>query len=510
VDIRGKYTIFPDGISQSAIAAYRQALKAPGAQKIHGTLYSNISATCLHLSKPGHAYLSAKAALATNFAEPQLVAKAVFRQGSAAYQLRCFNEALALFKRGLATSGSDSKARGMANEFDECLVRTSQRLREQTTGAYDFQTMFSDVIAGGLNPRIDIADFVGPVEIRASPNKGRGLYVTRDVVAGELLLVSKAVSVAGWKDPELENLTVLAVNLANDSERDQTEILNTTRLVHLCIDNPSLYFTVCHLYAGNAPSSSQPPLGTVDTEKKVLEQLVVELDVDVGRLDQVLAFNSFGDFPVEPCFGSTDPAEAKRTTKFLEEHTNTSLFYLPSFCNHACMPNAHRAHYGDVMVVRTLLPLSKGDEITLGYVSPEVSVEDREKRLGFFGFQCDCWYCREQKMDGEAARKRREEELTIKLPKAMALACQATDNAAEGDYDAELFSAAFKAIEVIRVKVEATYHPDRGLFRPEMCHIWRVLSDLHFWKDIRKSIEVLLFLFLSVSASSVLIAVPLG
>ncbi len=155
-------------VSQSALAAYDHALKAPGAQEIRGALYSNISATCLHLSKLGRAYLSAKAAVAANLTDARLVAKALFRQGSAAYQLRCFHDAESLFKRGLTVAGSDEKAQDLAKEFNECLTRTSERLRERDTGAYDFRAMFSDVIGGGPNARLDVADFAGPVEIRSS------------------------------------------------------------------------------------------------------------------------------------------------------------------------------------------------------------------------------------------------------------------------------------------------------------------------------------------------------
>ena len=478
---------------------------APGVQKINGALYSNISATCLHLSKPGRAYLSAKAALAANLTESRLVAKALFRQGSAAYQLRCFNEAESLFKRGLTVSGNDEKAQDLAKEFNECLTKTLKRIQERDAGVYDFRSMFSDVIAGGPNPRLDVADFAGPVEIRSSPSGSRGLHVTRDVAVGELLFVSKSVSVASEKDAEIENVTMMAFNLVNDHLREAKRVLNTTKLIHLCIDNPALYSTVCNLYDGNLPSSpSQPPLGIVDTEKYVIEQLGVVVDIDVGRLERIIAFNSFGDPPVEPYVNSGGAAEAEGSPEFLKMNKPTSLFYLSSFCNHSCVPNATRALFGDVMVVRALLPLAQGNEITLGYISPTKSIDERQKTLQqTFGFQCDCWYCREENMDGEAAHKRRKRMIDTELPKAMALVRQAED----GNYDAILFSAAFNALEKIKDKVEATYHPDRGRFRLEMYHIRHPLSNLWDFKDIRKSIEVFPSLMLTTPAPLVLIAV---
>ena len=496
-------------VSQSALAAYEHALKAPGAQKIRGALYSNISATCIHLSKPGRAYLSAKAALAANLTEPRLVAKALFRQGSAAYQLRCFNEAESLFKRGLTVAGSDAKAHGLTKEFNESLTRTSERLRERDTGVYDFHAMFSDIIAGGPNRRPEVADFAGPVEIRSSPSGSRGLHVTRDVAAGELLFVSKSISVASKNDAEIEGVHIMAFNLASNRLREEVRFLNTTKLIHRCIDNPAFYSIVCHLYDGNPPLSlSQPPFGMADTEKQVIEQLGVVVDVDVGRLERIIAFNSFGDAPFEPSISSGGPPEAGKPSQFLKEYKFSSLFYLSSFCNHSCVPNTQRSHFGDAMVVRALLPLSQEDEITVGYTSPLVDIEERGKTLKqSFGFQCDCWYCREENMDGEAARKRRKKMVGTELPKAMVLVRQATRNAENGNYDAALFSAAFKAIENIKDKVEVTYHPDRGRFRPEMFQIRRPLSDVCGLQEIRKSIEVFPFLILTTFAPLVLIAV---
>ena len=148
------------------------------------------------------------------------------------------------------------------------------------------------------------------------------------------------------------------------------------------------------------------------------------------------------------------------------------------------------------MVVRNLLPLSRGDEITLGYIWPDVSVDEREETLErAYGFRCDCWYCGEEKMDGEEARKRREKLVGTALPKARVLVQQAIRKAENGNYNATLFSTAFKAMEGVKSKIEATYHPDRGSLRPEMYSVWRGLSALYSAKEIRKSIEVLHFLY---------------
>jgi hypothetical protein len=96
-------------------------------------------------------------------------------------------------------------------------------------------------------------------------------------------------------------------------------------------------------------------------------------------------------------------------------------------------------------------------------------------------------------MDGEAACRRRKELIGIELPKAQALVTQAIRNAEAGNYNAAQFSAAFKAVESIKNKVEATCHPERGFFCPGMCWIWRPLTDMSRVKDLRKSMRVLSF-----------------
>jgi hypothetical protein len=46
-------------------------------------------------------------------------------------------------------------------------------------------------------PRLDYGDYIGPVEVRACDqlSKGRGLFATRDISQGELLLCEKALKI---------------------------------------------------------------------------------------------------------------------------------------------------------------------------------------------------------------------------------------------------------------------------------------------------------------------------
>jgi hypothetical protein len=84
----------------------------------------------------------------------------------------------------LAESYPDNKA--VRSE----MKRVKARLNEQQKGEYNFGQMYKQ--ARMDPPLIDCADFSVPVEVRTSPGRGQGLFTTKAVSAGDLLLCEKA------------------------------------------------------------------------------------------------------------------------------------------------------------------------------------------------------------------------------------------------------------------------------------------------------------------------------
>ncbi|ELR04413.1 hypothetical protein GMDG_01489 [Pseudogymnoascus destructans 20631-21] len=65
------------------------------------------------------------------------------------------------------------------------LEKAKTRLVEQQTGAYDFRSIFAELPT--LNPpTVNRATYIGPVDIRVSPGKGRGLFTTRASAPAEM------------------------------------------------------------------------------------------------------------------------------------------------------------------------------------------------------------------------------------------------------------------------------------------------------------------------------------
>lgn len=78
-------------------------------------------------------------------------------------------------------------------EIERCELRS----REQA-GEFDFASMLDEALAKQPSPHLDRAAYIGPLEVRRCviESHGRGLFTTKAVKAGELLLCEKAFAAA--------------------------------------------------------------------------------------------------------------------------------------------------------------------------------------------------------------------------------------------------------------------------------------------------------------------------
>lgn len=118
--------------------------------------------------------------------------KALFREASALYALAKYDRCLDKLQTLRTAYPTSVAAMPMID-------RVQARLQEQQSGQYDFRCMYKQ--AKATPPLIDCATYTTPVEIRISPGKGRGVFTTRKVLAGELLICEKAFGyIYGGKD----------------------------------------------------------------------------------------------------------------------------------------------------------------------------------------------------------------------------------------------------------------------------------------------------------------------
>ncbi len=97
--------------------------------------------------------------------------------------LRDFKESKVYLQKCLDLNPTDWKYQ---NEH----ARAAARVKEQEVGSYDFKAMSDSV--SSHNVWLDHADFTANTEVRTTETHGRGLFTTRDIEAGELVLCEKA------------------------------------------------------------------------------------------------------------------------------------------------------------------------------------------------------------------------------------------------------------------------------------------------------------------------------
>lgn len=111
--------------------------------------------------------------------------KALYRASQAQYYLGRFRHCFETLTKLLREyPGNEAAIREKA--------RAQRRLVEQKHGRYEFRNMYDASKAAPLY--LDHATHVGPVKVKKSEGRGRGLFITKNVVAGELLLCEKAFS----------------------------------------------------------------------------------------------------------------------------------------------------------------------------------------------------------------------------------------------------------------------------------------------------------------------------
>ena len=182
--------------------------------------------------------------------------KALFRVARAFYGLKFWKKALRSFQELISHYPNNQTAR-------QEIARCEMRLREES-GHYDFDAMIEEAIAKAPKSDMDRADYIGSIEVRdcAIESHGRGLFTTKDVEAGELLLCEKAFAV-NFVDtsPSLEMVEGVADEEKDENDKKEQENERTWRIIERRRQlignalvklhrNPSLQSAFAELYPG--------------------------------------------------------------------------------------------------------------------------------------------------------------------------------------------------------------------------------------------------------------------
>ncbi|KAI1727070.1 SET domain-containing protein [Ditylenchus destructor] len=315
---------------RAAVSYYEEAAKhEPDSALIH----LNKADALLHLEKFVSAYREARQALEAG-AEKE---KAHLRMGQAAYGIRQW---------GTALKHLQYAARKYPEEVNDNICRTKVRLLEVSHGSYDISQLYDETVKRGKD-HMDLADYIGPIQIADMPLKGgKGMVAIYDIPKGTLLMGSKALSMSNEQDLVAETVEVLK-------------------------RNPHRLEDVYSLYAGDSPRD-------VDIPKD---------RINVDRISKICLYNSF---IVANRLGSS-PA--------MTSASQFGLWILPSFFNHSCLANAHRTFFGDFMVIYAVHDIKQGEEVTMAYAVPTETYIMRTVLISKYGFRCHCRLCKLDRAD---------------------------------------------------------------------------------------------------------------
>lgn len=183
---------------------------------------------------------------------------ALYRKSQALYSLRKYLECSEVLKVLLQEYPSNKEAKHQ-------LSRANDRTKEQETGKYQFKQLYKQALKL-RPPHLDLATYIGPVCIKESGSRGRGLFTTQAVKAGDLLLCEKAFAhafVGNTNNAEQNQSVTLLINPETESiiMGAQAELIRL--IAQMLYKNPSLASIINDLHHG-----SYKPVGVSEVDGK--------------------------------------------------------------------------------------------------------------------------------------------------------------------------------------------------------------------------------------------------
>ncbi|KAL0538874.1 hypothetical protein IC582_023041 [Cucumis melo] len=287
--------------------------------------------------------------------------KTLLCKGKILLNLNRYSSALECFKTALF----DPQVSGNSENLNGYVEKCKKLEHLSKTGAFDL----SDWVLNGFRGKSpDLAEFIGPIQIKRSGISGRGLFATKNVDSGTLLLVTRAIAIERGILPENcdENAQlVMWKNFIDKVTDSSTKSTKTKNLIGL-------------LSSGEAEEDLEVP------EMSIFKP--VEDHISPSEMSNILSVLDINSL--------VEDANSAKVLGKNRDYYGVGLWILPSFINHSCIPNARRLHIGDHILVHASRDIKAGEEITFTYFDPLSSWKDRKRMSETWGFNCNCKRCR--------------------------------------------------------------------------------------------------------------------
>ncbi|XP_057421829.1 methyltransferase FGSG_00040 [Lotus japonicus] len=261
------------------------------------------------------------------------------------------------------------------------------------TGSIDL----SDWVANGFPGKApELAEHIGAVEIKKSEISGRGLFATKNIDAGSLILVTKAIAIE-------RSLLNEGKDLSEDAQLViwKNFVDKVSEFIRKCHKTRSL---IGRLSIGENEDGLEVPDVDLFRPQNVEDVESIE-EIDMVKLLAILDVNSL-----------TEDAVSANILRKQNDCYGVGLWLLPAFINHSCCPNARRLHVGDYLIVHASKDLKAGEEITFAYLDPLSPLNKRKEMSVTWGIHCKCRRC---KFEGEIFSKQEMKEIEIGVERGL-------------------------------------------------------------------------------------------
>lgn len=418
-------------ISHSYTEGIKLTAGSQGAHDVAADLYRNRARTSLSLSfyddAKSDALKSVSLLPGVDERSTELNSKAFIRAATAAYHLGCFVESETLLGQLSDVAHGDRASIILANKL-------KQRLHEQAHGSYNFDKIRARIQDCG---KIDAASFTRNIEVRHLPGGGTGLFATKDIQAGGLVLCEKALAIVTPEDAQAKPAHLLI--MMDDHHMSVCEEYDAA-LWKLAIDkisrNKSMMSRLDDLdtrsYAVHCGTHPRPTEGASD---------------DVFFLSKIVNGHS-------QCAAHAEELHFDKRPGFWVQQSQM---------NHSCMPNTASAFVGDLVVVRATRVIRSDEQLFTRRCGLQTEYEDMATLLkpGPQGhYACDCAICAAEQQTSPAQRTARHEVLESLAE--FAVSAQSLSGKKDRAYADQLMKQAFE----YEKKLSATY--DDGSFTDVM------------------------------------------
>ncbi|KAL3681677.1 hypothetical protein R1sor_024633 [Riccia sorocarpa] len=364
---------------EGAIEMYTRAL---GIRPDNPRVLSNRAQAYIQLKRYELALRDTEVALQVSDGDDR---KVLFRRAKAFYGLKRYEAASSVLEnlqRNRNTRVSQLPLVPTAEEVEEFVQSVNHRLEEKLNGGYDLNKMLEAAQATST-PSLDHADYIGPVRVAGVQENRKGLVATRELVAGTLLLCTKAYAIIFSEDlkPEmpLNFISICAKVLGVSLEEDlKTEMGSSSKSAvdHLILkvqeklksEPHAAEEFYSHYAVANMPRDERSEQSK-ETENRQVDRRLI------GQIVRRYCLQEQFQFPMG------------------RHKIAAGLWILPSLINHSCLGNARYYSIGDFMFVRAITDIAEGEEVLVSYVEPLDSFEDRTSMLWMRGIICKCSLC---------------------------------------------------------------------------------------------------------------------